>query len=312
MRFIHLFAVVVTMALALVASPTSARAGLQIWVSDMSDFGGNSITTTDTSLDSTTEDTPTFHMDTFKFYIASGNSLSVAHDTNPSSPTYGSKFFDVFVKNLSGISNSPGGSTATLGDNTGEVLNSNVEATSPGDVARKFYIRIGDVEFTSPTAPPDIFFYSHIDTEVKAAGPWTDSGVPPVDQESKMRFQSWVDQANSQNTIGEDVKDGDTVPADIKPGFFTPGTQFPTVDHPVSPPVFHDEKITTISSLASPYSITQDYQITVVGKGNFSWNGKTTLTSAPEPGTMVLWGLGMVGMGIATARRRKQLPRAAP
>ena len=94
------------------------------------------------------------------------------------------------------------------------------------------YLKLGDTDFTSPTAPPTLTMLSHIGTTVVKG-----SSANALD------FQSYVDPANGQNTtVG-----------------FTTGLQTPNV---VSGSDNNDAS-TLITLLGPPYSMTELFKVTL-------------------------------------------------
>jgi hypothetical protein len=92
---------------------------------------------------------------------------------------------------------------------------------------------------------------------------------------SSVTFQSFVDPGNHFDHTGE-------------AGAFTPGlqtTSFPTGS------IAH----ATASPLAGPYSLIQEYDITLVGGDHVQFQGDTALV-APEPASVLLVGFGAAGM----------------
>jgi len=181
-------------------------------------------------------------------------------------------FGNITFNTLDTSSNSPGTASLT------KLLGATLDAINNTSSAQTVYIRLGDTGFTAPTAPPTITVNSHIGGSVIG----TNGG-------NLLTFQSYVNQNNSQNGIS---------------GPATAGLQTPSV----TTGSFSSDAFTTIASLSSPYSITEQLKLTLGANGgelNFSSN--TTLSSVPEPSTMAIAGLGALGMIGYGLRRRKAL-----
>jgi hypothetical protein len=203
----------------------------------------------------------------------------VAMAASGSTATFTSGTFNgITFDTLTGKSNSPG--TATLS----KVLGSTLDMINSTSSDKTVYIRIGDTGFTMPVTPPNISVNSHIG-----------GSVVGTNLANVMNFQSFVDPSNGQNFTGA--------------GTFSTSLQTPAI----TTGSFSDDALGTITSLGSPYSITQQFKVILGASGgeiNFGTN--TTLeqvpsTSVPEPSTLALTGLGALGLIGYGLRRRKAL-----
>lgn len=168
-------------------------------------------------------------------------------------------------------SNSPGVPTLSF------VTSGNSNIKNNNGAKHTLGIRVGDINFSAPTAPPSLRVNSHIGT------------TTVVDNLlNKMTFQSFVNQDNSQNgTTG------------VSPGLQGP----PQID--ITKNSSSNDKFLTITSLGSPYSITEQMFITLGGKSIVNFSTNTALVPVPEPSTMALAGLGALGLIGYGIRRRK-------
>lgn len=137
------------------------------------------------------------------------------------------------------------------------------------------WITIGDTDYHAPTTPPPITVNSHIGGSVTINDP-----------ANLMTFQSYVNQDNSQNGVTG----------------FTGGPQHPVITGPSS---FTSDIISTITSLSSPYSITETFKITLSPNSLINFGSNTFLTPVPEPSSMAIAGLGALGLIGYGIRRRK-------
>jgi len=169
-------------------------------------------------------------------------------------------------------SNSPGAPTKAILEGT--TLNVQNDTASTATVL----VKLGDTGFTAPTAPPTVMMSSHIGGSVTTGG-----------ASNALTFQSYVDPANGQNTQAGT----------------TTGAQSPNIT--VATGSFSSDAFKTIPTLASPYSITEFFSITLSAAGRFGFQSNTQLTPLPEPATMAgaLSALPMLGLYYLRRRRAR-------
>jgi len=173
---------------------------------------------------------------------------------------------------LATSSNSPG--TATIANLTGSTVN----FTNNNSSTATIYVTLGDTNYLSPTAPPGIInVNSHVSNTVVVGN--------ALNTET---FQSFVNQDNSQNgTTG--VGSGPQSPSIVGPNSSVSDVTF------------------NLTSLNSPYSLTETYAITLGAGSSITFSSNTTLTlsAVPEPSSAALAGLGVLGMiGYGFGRRK--------
>jgi hypothetical protein len=183
-----------------------------------------------------------------------------------SNPSYNG--FD--ITNLGLDSNSPGTSPLTFLE--GSVIH--IKNTTSG--TRTLYIRLGDTGFTSPLNPSAILLDSQIGVTVTVPG-----------AHNALTYQSYVDPADGQNSQAG----------------FTTGPQMPNITgHPKSS---NDDTSTPITSgLTSTYSITEYFKITLDGKSQINFSSGTDLSAVPEPSSLVLSCVSVLGLVGYTLQRR--------
>lgn len=186
-----------------------------------------------------------------------------------STATFSGNVGSFSINLLATSSDSPG--SPTFAKLTGTTLS----ITNSGGSTANLYISLGDTGFTGPLTPPDIGVNSHI-------------GVTTV-----------IDNAANTMTFTSYVNNG---PAGAQNG--TSGTAV----GPTSPQILtgsdHKDAYATLTSLSSGFSITQLLAITLGAGSEINFSTNTTLSSVPEPSTMALAGLGMLGFVGYGLRRR--------
>jgi PEP-CTERM motif len=205
--------------------------------------------------------------------VAADLVTSVASGTGFQSVTYNNTSFGGVwgISALATSSNSPGTST------TGFLAGSNVTLTNNDTVSHTIYISLGDVGFTMPVGGVNVD--SHIANTVIING----AG-------NLEHFQSFVNESNAQNATSGNPS----------------GDQTPSI---VGPTSAASDVFYSIAALTSPFGITETFAITLDGGSQINFASNTTLTPAtvPEPSSLVLGGIGALGMIGYGLRRRKAL-----
>lgn len=201
---------------------------------------------------------------------------TVADEPSGTSASYTSpstNFHGFSIQSLTTASNSPGDSGFA------DLLGSDTSITNKNTSAATLYIKLSDTDFTSPYTPGLISVDSHVGGTVIRPG----SG-------NLMTFQSYIDPADGEATeIG-----------------FTPGAQDKATGLSITSGSFSNDAYLNITSgLTLPYSITESFQVTLSKGSEINFSSSTTLTSAvPEPSSLVLAGLGALGVGGFALRRK--------
>jgi PEP-CTERM motif len=201
---------------------------------------------------------------------------TVATEPSGTVASYTNANFDGFsISVLSDDSNSPGTPTLTyLEGSTVHVTNNNAGKAT-------LYITLGDTGFTTPTNPAVITLDSQIGGSVTTGG-----------KDNLLTYQSYVDPTNGQNsTTG-----------------FSPGPQTPNITG--SPKSYNDDASMTITSgLTSTYSITESFAITLDSKSQVGFQSSTDLSAVPEPSSLVLSCVSVLGLVGYSWRRRASIAR---
>jgi hypothetical protein len=175
--------------------------------------------------------------------------------------------FDVSVLSLS--SNSPGSVS------TAQVLGANLSITNTSNLTKTIVFAFSDVGFTEPVAPPKLTLNSHIGGSIITGS-----------ANNLTSFTSCVSTLDTNLTTCSGATDvaGPGMP-DITTGSFKSDT------------------FDTVSSLAAPYSIASIWTLTLGGKSSLNFGSNATLSPVPEPMTLSLLGVSLVGLGIVRRRR---------
>jgi hypothetical protein len=185
---------------------------------------------------------------------------------------YSNANFGGFDISLFGSSLSPGApNTTALGGFFSHITNDNLSTAT-------LYITLGDTNFTTQTAPPDLLVGSHIFANVL---------IP--NSNNLLTYSSYINADNSQNgTSG-----------------MTSGVQ----SLPVTSGTPSDDVVFTITSLPMPYSVTERFALTLGAGAEILVSSDTSSPShavTPEPSTMGLITIGMLGLtGYGLRRRRR-------
>jgi hypothetical protein len=136
---------------------------------------------------------------------------------------------------------------------------------------------VAETGFMAPGAPPAVRVHSGIGGTVT-----TGSSV------NEINFRSCIDPTNSQEACAA----GSTVVGPGTPSIIAPG-------------VFSDDKTTLISSLGTPYSLSQHLTLKLGGGSTMNFSDTTNLTPTPEPASFLLVGGALFGTAAILKRRRR-------
>jgi hypothetical protein len=201
---------------------------------------------------------------------------SVASASSGTAVSYSNSSYHGFaITNLGLDSNSPGTSPLTFLE--GSVTH--IKNTTSGNLT--LYIRLGDIGFTSPLNPPPILLDSQIGVTVTVPG-----------AHNALTYQSYVDPADGQNTQAG----------------FTTGPQMPSITG--TPKSSNDDTSKLITSgLTSTYSITEYFKLTLDGKSQINFSSGTNLSAIPEPSSLVLSCVSVLGLVGYSLKRRISIAR---
>ena len=196
---------------------------------------------------------------------------TVATGASGSSASYTNSNFQGFnISVLSADSNSPGTSSLTY------LEGASVHITNDTGKLSSLYITLSDTGFTAPTAPPEVLLDSQIGGSVTVGG-----------KDNTLVYQSYVDPADGQNTLTG----------------FTTGPQSPNITG--TPKSYNTDTSTMITGgLTSTYSITESFKFTLDNHSQLGFSSSTNLSAVPEPSSMVLSCISVLGLVGYTWRRK--------
>jgi hypothetical protein len=199
------------------------------------------------------------------FTLASGTSGTMLNEGNPTAVNLG-----VFaVSNISDMSNSPGSPSLA------KLLSSSLDIENTSGATASIEFVFSDTGFSAPVAPPTIRMNSHIGGSVTVDNP-----------DNLASFTSCLSlaDANLTSCTGATEVDG--------PGF-----------PDITQSSYQNDQFLYIAALTGPYSITQVLDVTLGSGSDVGFQGNTALQPAPEPMSLSLLGVALVGLGAMRRRR---------
>ncbi len=159
-----------------------------------------------------------------------------------------------------------------------QVVSSAVNLVNNSSSIASIIFAFSDGGFSAPTAPPILQLNSHIGGTVNTATP-----------NNTLSFVSCVTPSASSPTTS--CSGGTSSPL---------GT--PDITQATS---FQNDQYALFSSLTGPYAITELMNVQLGGSGAFGFQANSTLAYVPEPMSVALMGVGLLGLTIVYRRRRQ-------
>ena len=168
-------------------------------------------------------------------------------------------------------SNSPG--TAQDAD----LLQATVRMTNVTSTTASIILRVGDINFAAPTAPPNsgLSFINSLSGTVITGG-----------AANLFASDACVQQSNAQNNCA-----GAILTPLINANITLPGAG-------------SNSSTQGIASLVAPYSMTEFLNITLAPGATINFSASADVVPASEPASLALMGVGLVGLGWIVSRRR--------
>lgn len=179
---------------------------------------------------------------------------------------------DGFQFHISIGTNSPGNAGSA------QILSSALSILNGNSSTQNIIFAMSDGGFTAPTAPPVLLLNSHIGGTVSA----------PVSPSNALSFTTCVTPGASSPTTS--CAHGSSTPA---------GT--PSV---TSANAFSSDTFLTFDSLTGPYALTEIMNLTLGSQGSLGFQANSTLATVPEPATMALMMVGLLGLTFVYRRRQ--------
>jgi len=177
---------------------------------------------------------------------------------------------------VTGSSNAPGAGGVA------ELFSSTTEISNPTTATQTVTLYFAQNGFTIPGIPPDAILTNN------ASGTWTNNGGT-----STAGALGCVDPSNSATTTDITCPAGSTSTAVQSGSVSADNGSFNAIPSSI-----------LVTTAVTTYALGENIQISIAPGGNFNLTNSESLRNVPEPASLALLGVGLLGVGFIARRKR--------